>query len=398
MRAIALAGAIGIAVVTAGCAGGGLPGVGAASGSRTMPFMRTTPKNPFRLVYSWQSDTEPFAGLLYFNGTFYGTTVFGGNGQGIVFSVTPNGTETVLHAFSGYDGAYPYARLIAVNGSLYGTTSGGGANYDGTVFSVTPSGTFTSWHTFGGSDGRTPMAGLTNVNGTLYGTTQYGGANDQGTVFTMTPSGGENVIYSFTGGGDGGQPRAELLYSHGVLYGTTLLGGAADVGTVFRMTPSGSENVLHSFVADYQDGEHPVSSLISVHGILYGTTIAGGTYDCSYFSRCGTAFSLTTGGTEKILHDFNVQGDGANPWAGLVYAKGKLYGTTEIGGTLGFGFSYGTVYSLTLNGKEHVIWSFENSSDGNELVAPLIFVNKRLYGTAPMCGDLCGGSVFSVKP
>jgi uncharacterized repeat protein (TIGR03803 family) len=363
-----------------------------------VPLLSSSAKNSFQLVYSWQYDAEPFAGLLYLNGKFYGTTAFGGNGEGIIFSVTPDGTESVLHTFSGYDGGYPYARLIAVNGILYGTTSAGGANYDGTVFSVTTSGTFTSLHSFSGSDGRTPMAGMTDVNRTLYGTTQYGGADDQGTVYALTPSGSENVVYSFTGGADGGQPRADLLYSRGTLYGTTLRGGSVGVGTVFTMTPSGSESVLHSFGGSYFDGEYPVSGLIAVHGLFYGTTTSGGSYDCAGFTHCGTAFSLATSGAEKILHDFNVQGDGAYPWAGLIFAKGKLYGTTEAGGTLGLGISYGTVYSLTLSGQEHVIWSFENSGDGSEVVAPLIFVKKRLYGTAPTCGDLCGGTVFAVKP
>ena len=63
------------------------------------------------------------------------------NGSGTVFSVTPDGTEQVLHSFgSGSDGVSPHASLIDVNGTLYGTTflGGGGAFGLGTVFALKP--------------------------------------------------------------------------------------------------------------------------------------------------------------------------------------------------------------------------------------------------------------------
>ncbi|MGA9274164.1 MAG: choice-of-anchor tandem repeat GloVer-containing protein, partial [Candidatus Cybelea sp.] len=57
---------------------------------------------------------------------------------GTVFSITPGGTERVLHSFNGTDGANPYAALIAVKGLLYGTTEAGGAYNYGVVFSLKP--------------------------------------------------------------------------------------------------------------------------------------------------------------------------------------------------------------------------------------------------------------------
>jgi uncharacterized repeat protein (TIGR03803 family) len=67
--------------------------------------------------------------------------VFGGCGT--VFKLKPPGatggtwTETVLHSFTGTDGADPEAGLIAdASGALYGTT-GGGAGGNGTVFKLT---------------------------------------------------------------------------------------------------------------------------------------------------------------------------------------------------------------------------------------------------------------------
>jgi len=55
----------------------------------------------------------------------------GGYGFGTLFKMTPEGTITTLHSFSGADGAYPYASLIqAPDGSFYGTTISGGAYTD----------------------------------------------------------------------------------------------------------------------------------------------------------------------------------------------------------------------------------------------------------------------------
>jgi uncharacterized repeat protein (TIGR03803 family) len=136
------------------------------------------------------------AGLIDVSGTLYGTTTGGGaTGEGTVFAITPSGTETVLHSFGATqdDGANPYAGLLNVNGTLYGTTAYGGvegcgSNNCGTVFSITPSGTETVLHSFGfhTRDGRSPYSALVSVNGRLYGTTYQGGAG-YGTVFSVTP-------------------------------------------------------------------------------------------------------------------------------------------------------------------------------------------------------------------
>ncbi len=99
------------------------------------------------VLYSFGGKHDPYDGtypscaLLNVKGTLYGTTQYGGtNGDGTVFSITTSGKETVLHSFTGQpgDGASPAAGLIYVNGTLYGTTQSGGANNLGAVFSITP--------------------------------------------------------------------------------------------------------------------------------------------------------------------------------------------------------------------------------------------------------------------
>ena len=55
-----------------------------------------------------------------------------------MFEIDANGTETVLHNFSGEpDGELPEAALIRDSlGNLYGTTAAGGASGNGIVFKL----------------------------------------------------------------------------------------------------------------------------------------------------------------------------------------------------------------------------------------------------------------------
>ncbi|MGA2761171.1 MAG: choice-of-anchor tandem repeat GloVer-containing protein, partial [Candidatus Cybelea sp.] len=193
-----------------------------------------------------------------------------------------------------------------------------------------------------------------DVKGTLYGTTPYGGSgscNDHGsgsgcgTVFSVTTAGKETVVYNFKGApGDGSNPLGGLLNVNGTLYGTTQLGGTNGKGTVFAVTPSGKETVFYSFKGGSGDGSYPLADLANVNGTLYGTTISGGVL-CKRYSGCGTVFSVTTAGTETVLHRFKGWrgGDGAWPYAGLLNVNGTLYGTTYLGGRN----NGGTVFSLT---------------------------------------------------
>jgi uncharacterized repeat protein (TIGR03803 family) len=104
-----------------------------------------------------------------------------------------------------------------------------------------------------------------------------------------------SVLHRFGGSGDGEYPHADLLNVKGTLYGTTNHGGAnggsVGAGTVFSITTSGTETVLHSFGRS-RDGDFPQAGLIKVNGALYGTTTRGGAI-CNSYGGCGTVFSLT---------------------------------------------------------------------------------------------------------
>ncbi len=69
-------------------------------------------------------------------------------------------------------------------------------------------------------------------------------------------------------------------------------GGGAS-GTVFTITTAGTEEVLHEFGRGSDKGEYPYASLIDVNGTLYGTTAGGGAHTGCHFGGCGTVFALT---------------------------------------------------------------------------------------------------------
>jgi uncharacterized repeat protein (TIGR03803 family) len=323
---------------------------------------KITPAGTFTTLYSFCSQTNctdgyrPKAGLVQAtDGNFYGTTSHGGvkcsdrSGCGTVFKITPSGTLTTLHSFTGsVDGVHPSAELVqATDGNLYGTTEGEPGTSDGTVFKITPSGTLTTVYSFCSqkdcADGRSPDAKLVQASdGNFYGTTSLGGANIAGTVFKITPSGTLTTLYSFCSRAncaDGYWPLAALVQAtDGNLYGTTSEGGANLAGTVFKITLTGAFTTLHSF--GIADGRSPLAELVQASdGNLYGTTCEGGA------NLAGTVFKITPSGTLTTLYSFNVA-DGNGPCGGLVQGKdGKLYGTTLIGGAN----DKGTVFSQSVN-------------------------------------------------
>ncbi|HVS76953.1 MAG TPA: choice-of-anchor tandem repeat GloVer-containing protein, partial [Steroidobacteraceae bacterium] len=146
------------------------------------------------VLYSFSGGTtdgsKPAAALVMDGaGNFYGTTESGGAyGNGAAFELSAGGAESILHSFGqGWDGISPSAPLIRdSSGNLYGTTPQSGFLGGGTVFKLAADGTETIVHSFSGTDGQNPVGGLVmDSAGNVYGTTQYGGANGEGAVFEI---------------------------------------------------------------------------------------------------------------------------------------------------------------------------------------------------------------------
>ncbi len=332
-------------------------------------------------------------------GNLYGTTGQGGsNGAGTVFKMTQAGALSVLYSFTGgADGGNPSAGLVMDGaGNLYGTTFAGGAHgNNGTVFKVTPAGTESVLYSFlGVSDGSNPSSTLImDSAGNLYGTTPYGGssgANGHGTVFRVTSSGAQSVLYSFSGGADGGTPWAGVVMDGaGKLYGTTYVGGTYGRGTVFKIMPAGAESVIHSFTGG-ADGGGPWADLSEDGaGNLYGTTTGGGVN-----SNRGTVFTVTPSGAESVLYSFGVGPDGDQPYTGVVRdSAGNLFGTTSRGGADGFG----TAFEVTSSGTESSSYSFSDTLDGQDSTGSLFIDNAgNLYGTTAVGGANGNGTLFRI--
>jgi uncharacterized repeat protein (TIGR03803 family) len=243
------------------------------------------------------------------------------------------------------------------------------------------------------SRGREP-SGLINVGGTFYGTTLEGGGHNDGTLYNLSPAGKDKILRRFHGGSDAEAPEGPLIDVRGTLYGTSFYGGGKTgggcftygCGTVFSVTMTGMEKVLHAFTGYCQgctDGANPVSGLIDVNGTLYGTTLGGGVgyplYDC-----CGTIYRISKAGKYEVLYRFCKSGSsGSSCLDGSSPNAGLIdVNGTLYGATVGGGkHGAGTVFSISTSGKEKVLYSFTGGSDGLWPYGTLIDVNGRLYGT-----------------
>jgi uncharacterized repeat protein (TIGR03803 family) len=356
--------------------------------------------------------------LMNSSGDLIGTTQSGGDqscnpayGCGVVWVLSPTGSETVLHQFHGSasgDGSDP-GGLVAdtKTGLLYGLASGGGAESGGcvsgcgTVFSINSAAKETTLHSFTGSpDGDLPLGTLVlDPAGNLFGVTFYGGnpssGSGYGTVFEVNSSGQESVFYSFTAPPDGSNPNGSLVRdSAGNLYGTTTYGGSGSCnngflpgcGIVFKVDSSGHETVLYNFTGG-ADGQYPGSLTIDAAGNLYGK--AG-------YNSYGEVFKIDTAGTFSILYN--------GSFAALIESiilgpSGSFYGTATAGNSSCSG-GCGSVFQLAQNSsgtwRGRILHAFDGT-DGSEPDS-LILNNGVIYGTTYMGGSSNYGTIFKLVP
>jgi uncharacterized repeat protein (TIGR03803 family) len=331
--------------------------------------------------------------------------------------------ETVLHSFSGPDGAAALYGVIAdAARNLYGTTVFGGNDGVGVVFELAPEqGGYseTVLYTFsGGDDGAKPSGGLVaDAKGNLYGVTLLGGAGGCGTVFKLAPGKHaytETVIYGFRCNGDGSQPiGTPVMDANGVIYGVTQFTSGFDDGNgvVFALTPSDSgyaQSVLYNFPGGAGGYLPQAGVTIDKNGAVYGTTYYGGDMSFCDGAGCGLVFTISpasAGYKESVLYAFrNIDGnDGANPFAAPVVEEstGKIFGTTQYGGSR----HVGIVYELKPHHAgydEALLHNFTANKDGFAAEGQILIGPKHtLYGTASLGGGGCSGigcgAVYEMK-
>ena len=351
---------------------------------------------------------------------------------------------TVLHAFgqagpgdltpshnANSDGARPEAPLVQdSHGSLYGTTSEGGANGTGVVFKIGADGAgFTLLHSFGplpalfgnetNADGCWPQGALVlGEDGALYGATSQGGPGGSGTIFKINVDGsGFALLHSFEPKGEarrntnGAGPRGLSLGPDHLLYGAATFGGKEGHGVIFRLTQAGTDYaVVHVFgsvsrkddLNNVNEGGALPSAAVVIDqvGKLYGTTNIGGT------RGSGIIYKINADGKGfVVLHNFSRKGsdfknNGAFPDGTLTLGPDKFfYGATRQGGA----FDGGTIFKVNATGTAFaVLHSFPNpnssNTEGTLPADPVIFgKNGQLYGLTGAGGSAGQGTLFDVS-
>jgi uncharacterized repeat protein (TIGR03803 family) len=343
---------------------------------------------------------EPYAELAAAGGgLFYGTTVYGGNGNlGTIFELDSNLDSVSVKAkltFVG-TGGRPYSALTpAGNGRFYGSTTVGGDYNQGTIYEFDPSSgsivlraSFNDIINNSGSFSALTRAG----NGLFYLTHTYNGANSLGAIYEFNPTNAALVIKASFDGTNGGLPVGSLTArSDGLLYGVAGGGGANGAGAIYEFDPSnGSINLLASFAGSI-NGAAPRSGLTPAgNGSFFGTTVGGGA------NGQGAIYKFDpSNGSIALMASFDGLGGSTPypfPYGPLVSEDNNLfYGATYRGGA----DSKGAIYKFDpSNGSIALVASF-NGSNGLGPVAGLTSSgNGIFYGTASEGGVNNFGTVF----
>ena len=314
----------------------------------------------------------PSGGLIVgTDGNYYGTTLYGGTGGGVLFEVTHDGTESIVYAFSGaQDGQLPSKPIQGPDGNFYGTAYwGGGPDGYGIIYKVTPSGEETILQSFTNTNGgpANPGAGLTvGADGDFYGTSTGGGTSGQGTFFRITPAGVLTVLYSFSGEA-GTSPAAELIQ--------------IENGEFFRYRSFGRKQRQRNSIQDQHGGQNRRLARIcrrrrwrisrcpadawSRWGLLWDHT-GGRIWRLRLLWTAQRLWNRVSGDDDGRGKTLSIRLQDIQPMAvprrvdWFKPRTGLLYGTTDAGGFSDAGncsSGCGTVFSLTTTGTEQIIYS-----------------------------------------
>ncbi len=247
-----------------------------------------------------------------------------------------------------------YGSQLALDdaGRIYGTCGGGSA---GLVWRLSPPSaaggawTFTVLHAFtGGSDGGGPYGLVIDHSGTLYGTAEIGGGSGNGVVYSLTPPspGGstwtETVLHAFGKRNDGRLPSAPLvLSSHDtVLTGVTDTSnrthGNNGLGAVFQLRRRGSTWTYHLLYMFPGGDRSPAGALpngpvvVDQNRTIFGTTQEGGTLGFGAIFELSPPAPGQSAWTEQVIYNFNTTTGGWHVTTGLIAGGSPpaLFGTT----------------------------------------------------------------------
>lgn len=264
-----------------------------------------------------------------------------------------------------------------------------------------PAQTFSVIYSFGYPGLYAPDSLTIKNNSILYGPAADAGYSNGG-VFSLRQSGSNWVftsLYAFPfGDGENGFPAGPLLLAtDGTLYGTIYYTD----GAVFNLTPPAifptaltQWNYTSILAFNGSNGSNPSGPLTTDQsGNLYGTTERGGS------SGYGTVYELTSTGnswTETVLYSFAGGSEAGTPLNGVVFDNsGNLYGVLGSGGPYG----QGAVYQLSPSQSgwtEQILYAFGAGSGGDGPTSLIIDPSGNLYGTTEVGGGGDSGTVFEL--
>jgi uncharacterized repeat protein (TIGR03803 family) len=444
---------------------------------------KMTPDGVFTNLLSFNGSNGggPYGGVRQgLDGNFYGTTEYGGSsGYGTVFAITPDGTLTTLGTIPSAWGYSLAAPAQGVDGNLYGATAFTGTGGYGEAYvlaianqslqittqprsqtaflgqtvklSVATLGSFpvsyqwqenstnlTDAGNLSGSSTRVlTFANVTAANAGLYSvivSNSFGSVTSTPALLAVTSSVPAITLQptnqtvfpgataTFRVGAVGNFPLYYQwqLNGNNITDSTNIIGTTTTILTIANVSSvnTGTYSVivsnslgwvsstgavlalskilltnLYSFSGG-QSGANPNTLVQGANGLFYGTTQNGGT------NGYGTIFQirLTANGAPTNLYSFTGYGDGAFPVAGLVQgADGNFYGTASVGGNGGGG---GTIFKITPGGTFGSVYSFTGAADGGFPYAELVQgTDGNFYGTTLGGGTQHGwGTVFEITP
>jgi uncharacterized repeat protein (TIGR03803 family) len=314
---------------------------------------------------------------------------------GLVFSLTPSGTFTVLYTFEPGpgnnfpNGQDPGQLVEGSDGMLYGDTGLGGASNAGTVFRLNRDGSgFQVIHSFCPicGDGYDPLGMAASTNGEVYGATFYSRISkcECGSIFSVDVATGKYKTVKVTRSA----PSNPVAGTNGKLYWTVL-------GDLFIYNESTKK--MQSVNLELPKVDHFKGSAASLafgaNGNLYGIYGVAGTGEGLFeiqpdgtnrviFSALSSVFSGTTSGL--------VLGSDGNLWmeqSGAQAGYGQILTFSPTDGSL--------IQTLTPFSATSSVGGYPDdliSTAGGNL-----FGLTMLYGDAPK-GSSGEGVVFSLTP
>jgi len=264
---------------------------------------KMNPSGVVTIIYNFDTThgAVPYAGVVQSgDGSFFGTTTAGGTGGGgVVYRVTQSGNIKVLHNFpvgTQSDGYDPIANvLLATDGFSYGTAWAGGLNNYGVVFSIAPTGSYSILNQFDKPSGSNASSNMVqHTNGSLYGMAN-GGLSVDGVIYQLNVNLGitlKPLLYAGKVGsavqilGSGltgatslkfnGEPARFTLVSDNYL--TTKVPSGATTGPITVKTPAGTYSTVFNFyVIPKVISFTPTSGQVGTSVVITGNSFTGAT-------------------------------------------------------------------------------------------------------------------------